>query len=175
MIPFFFQTFFYYQEEKKKRRKREGKKKKNNINLLGVLELVIDSLLGDLREVSGLELSADADKGSLHGLLGGGVEHLGLDLGGLGSPEDEDELVALTGVVKGEVVVVDGIAAVVLGEVSDEVVPGGGGLLGLLEDHTGVVGGDSEDDVLEALAKLELVEDFSDLVVECNAGNCHFG
>ena len=148
--------------------------KKTKTNLLGVLELVLDGLLGDLREVSGLELGADADKGSLHGLLGGGVEHLGLDLGGLRGPEDEDELVALARALKGELVVVDGIAAVVLGEVSDEVVPGGGDLLGLLDDNASVVGGDSEDDVLEALAKLELVEDFSDLVVKRDAGDCHF-
>jgi len=141
------------------------------MDLLG--ETLLDSVEGDLSLVSGLELSADAHKSALHGLLGGRVEHLGLDLGGLRSPENEDQLVTLTIRVGVEVIVEDTIAAIVLRKISNELLPGGRRRNLLLNLDFLEVSSKLVDDILEALAELELVEDGGDLVLKIDASDCH--
>jgi len=141
------------------------------MHLLG--ETLLECVEGDLSLVGGLELSADTHKSALHGLLGGRIEHLALDLGGLRSPEDEDELVTLTIRVSVEVIIEDGVAAIVLWKIGDELLPSGRGRNLLLKHDLLVVVGDLVDDVLEALAELELIEDSGDLVLKCDTGDCH--
>ena len=45
-----------------------------------------DGVVVNLAPVSALDLSAEADELLADGILGGGVEHLGLHLGGIGAP-----------------------------------------------------------------------------------------
>ena len=45
-----------------------------------------DGLVVNLAPVGSLDLSAEADELLADGILGGGVEHLGLHLGGIGAP-----------------------------------------------------------------------------------------
>lgn len=58
-------------------------------NLLHGLALVDDGVERDLSLVGTLDLNLEALEGLLEGVLGAGVEHLGLDLGGVGGPDDE--------------------------------------------------------------------------------------
>jgi len=150
---------------------KKNKKKKALRDLLA--EALLDSVEGNLSLVSGLELSADTHKSTLHGLLGGRVEHLALDLGGLRSPENEDKLVTLTIRASVEVIIEDCIAAIVLRKISNELLPSGrGGDLLLKLDLLKVIS-DLVDDVLKTLAELELVEDGGDFVLKIDTGNCH--
>jgi len=136
-------------------------------------ETGLDVFDGELRDIGGLDLSADTDEGAAEALLGGRIEHPDLDLGRVGSPEDEDELVALTVRLCGILEVKDRIAAVVSGKILHEVVPGGRSGLLLLDRDLLVVRGDAVDDVLKALAELELVEGGSNLVLKSDAGDRH--
>jgi hypothetical protein len=97
-----------------------------------------DSLTIDLSEVSGLDLNTNSDKLLSDGILGGSVEHLGLDLGGIGSPHDEKDFVTLTtvGFIRK---VEDGISAVTSGERFDEILISGSGGGGGVDDDGGVV------------------------------------
>ena len=55
-------------------------------------------LEGDLGHVGGLDFLADTDELLLDVVLGGGDQHLLLDLGGVRGPDDEEDLGALASV-----------------------------------------------------------------------------
>ena len=52
--------------------------------------LVLDSLF-----IISLEFGGDAVEGALESVLGGGVDHLGLDTGVIGGPGDEGDLASV--------------------------------------------------------------------------------
>ena len=113
-----------------------------------------DGIPVDLINISGLDLSSNTDQFLADGILGGSVQHLSLDLGGIRSPDDEQDLVTGTlSAVKLEVV--DGIAAIVGGELSNEVVVRGRLVTGLLNDNFSVIVVKTADDITGVLTELE--------------------
>ena len=100
----------------------------------------------DLGRVGALDLVGDADETPTEGVLGRGVEHLFLDLGLVGGPSVEADLVALAAVLL-VLKVVDCVPGRVGREVVQEVVVRGG-RRGLFDFDLGVVGRELEDDVL---------------------------
>jgi len=71
------------------------------------------------------------------------------------------------------VIIEDTIAAIILGEIGDELFPGGrsGGLL--LNLNFLVIRSDAVDNILETLAELEFVEDGGDFVLKIDTSYCH--
>jgi hypothetical protein len=134
--------------------------------LADVLE---DGIVFDVISVIGLVLGRNAGERSLEGLLGGSVDHLGLDASIIRGPGDEGDLVSDT-IARGQVVleVVNGVtgtlangASFALGGSVDErlteVLP----LLAvgsLLDNNLLVVVRELVDDELVLLVKLKLVE-----------------
>lgn len=146
-----------------------------------------DAVVLNVVRVVGLELSSDAGEGTLQGLLGRSVNHLGLDASIIGGPGNECNLVADT-VSRGEAVleVVDGVAGAfadstllkwlaltttgpkVRGETNSTGLGGGVDKLlaellpvlvirSLLDDDLLVVVAELVDDVLVLLAELQVV------------------
>lgn len=87
-------------------------------------------------------------------------------------PGEEDDLVAGT-VGQSVVKVVDGVAAVTLGELKHKVVVGGGGLRSLLNLDRLVVLRELVDDVLVDLLKLQLLERDKALRVDTDSGRLY--
>lgn len=114
-----------------------------------------DDIVVDLIDIGGLDLNSDTDELLADGILGGSVEHLGLDLGAVGSPDDKEDLVTstLSLVVVGKVE--DGITAVVGGELSGKVVVGSLRTSLLLDNNLSKVVGQTEDDISEGVTKLQ--------------------
>lgn len=82
-----------------------------NLSSKALADSLDDGVVLNVVGVVGLELSSDAGEGTLQGLLGRSVDHLGLDASIVGGPGNEGNLVADT-VSRGEAVleVVDGVA-----------------------------------------------------------------
>jgi hypothetical protein len=127
-----------------------------------------DGVVLNVISVVGLELRGDTGQGALESLLGGGVDHLGLDTGIIWGPGDKGNLVAET-IARGEAVleVVDGVTGALansagaglgggVDELLTEVVPVLV-LRSLLNDNLLEVIRELVDDVLVLLVQLELI------------------
>ena len=126
-------------------------------------------LEGDLRHIGGLDFLADTDELLLDVVLGGGDQHLLLDLGGIRSPDDEEDFGALSSVLRLEGQIVDDVTAALGGKLVGEVGPVSV-VGGLLHDNLGQFVVDPEDGVLVLVAHLDLVEDGNNLIGDSNSG-----
>ena len=121
------------------------------LNLTGLAQALLEDLvICNLGLVRSLDLSSDSGKLLADRILGGGVQHLGLDLGRVGGPvrksskwivlqpnvhlpHNKEDLVGV--VVSGaELKIVDGVSAVVLRERGGELIPGISTFSDLVED-----------------------------------------
>lgn len=127
--------------------------------------------VSNLGEVSTLDLGGDTGKSPSERVLGRGVDHLASDRSGIGRPGEEDKLGSLT-LTAGDLVlkVVDGVSAVVLGQLAEEGVVRVGGSL-LLDNNLGLGIVDLVNDEGDLLAELELVESLEGRVVNGNTGS----
>lgn len=130
-----------------------------------------NGLVSNLREVSTLDLGGDTSKGSSKRVLGRSVDHLASHGGGIRRPGEEDKLGSLTLTV-GDLVlkVVDGVSAVVLGELGEELVVSSTGSL-LVDNNLSLGVVDLVDDIGGLLAELELVEGCEGRIVNGNTGS----
>lgn len=138
-------------------------------NPLFAVDLLQDNVVGNLIKVSTLDLGANTHKLPAESVLAGSVNHLGLDLGVVRGPGEEDDLVAGTlgdSVVK----VVDGVTAVVAGEVTQEVVVGGRGVRRLFNLDRLEVVRDLVDNVLVVLLQLQFLEGVKALRLDGDSG-----
>lgn len=135
-------------------------------------ELDHEVLDGEVTIVGGSDLLVAALEGLGHATLGGGVEHLLLDLSVIRVPGDEEDLVTLTvgGV---PLVVEDGVARGVGGELGNEGLPRGGAVGAVLTNHDLLLVLDDEDEEAGGLLGLELVVGSDDLVADGDAGEGH--
>lgn len=121
-------------------------------------DLLQNGLVGNLREVSTLDVGRDTVQGSSQSVLGRGVHHLGSDGSGVWRPGDENNLVSLTFTSTDLVLkVVDGVLAVVLRQLLQESVVVRLGR-GLLDNNLGLRVVQLVDDELVLLAQLQVVE-----------------
>lgn len=121
-------------------------------------DLLQNGLVGNLREVSALDVGGDTVQGSSQSVLGRGVHHLGSDRSGVGRPGEENNLVSLTFTSTNLVLkVVDGVLAVVLRQLLQESVVVRLGR-GLLNNDLGLRVVQLVDDELVLLAQLQVVE-----------------
>jgi len=126
-----------------------------------------DGLVVNLAPVGSLDLSAEANELLADGILGGGVEHLGLHLGGIGAPNVEANLLAKSSLRGGPLEVKDGITALLLGEsleLGNEVVVGGRVGDDLVHNNLGEVAVHLKQDVSVLAAGLELVVGGDDII-----------
>ena len=128
-----------------------------------------DLLEGNLRHVSSLDLLSNTNKLLLDVVLGGGNQHLLLDLGGIRSPDNEKDLGALSSVSRLEGQIVDNVTATLGGELVGEVRPVSV-VGGLLDDNLGQIIVDAEDGILVLVAHLDVVEDGNNLIGDGNSG-----
>lgn len=96
-----------------------------------------------------------------------------LDLGIIGRPGEEADLVPLALVTLLVLEIVDGVTALGRWKLGNEVVVRGRGG-GLCDDDLGVVLVEGVDDVLDLLAKLELLELSQALLRDCDTGRLSF-
>ena len=110
-----------------------------------------------------MDFFSNTDKLLLDGVLGGGDQHLLLDLSGVWGPDNKEDLAALTTIIRLERQIVDGITAIVLGKFSNEgsVV---GFVGGLLNNHFLEVVRDTKKSVLVLVAHLDLVVDIDNFI-----------
>jgi len=115
-----------------------------------------------------LDLNLDTLEGLLDGVLGTGVHHLRLGLGSIRGPHEEDDLGASS--IRSSVIIElqDGIAAVISGELSQEVRIRGRGIGGLDEGDGLVIVGETQDHVTVLVTELEVVELRDDRLVDSN-------
>lgn len=125
-----------------------------------------DGLVGNLGEVGALDVGGNTVQGSSQGILGGSIDHLGSNWGGVRRPGVEDDLVSLTFATANLVLkVVDGVLTVVFRQLLQEsVVAVLGG--GFLNDNFGLVVVQLVDDELVLLAQLQVVEGLQGFI--CN-------
>ena len=128
--------------------------------------------LVDLRLVSTLHFDLQTLEVLLQGVLGTSVQHLALGGSSVRGPEEEDDFASETvSLVVFEVV--DGVSAVVVRELLQELVVRGGGLTLLFNlDLLGVF--NLEDDVAVSVSQLEGVELIDAIVVDGNTGVGHY-
>lgn len=123
----------------------------------GTADLVEHGVVAHFGEVGALDLGGDADERFSEGIFGRGEDHLGLDLGIIRRPREEADLVSLARIALFVFKVVDGVSTFGGGELGEEVVVRGRGR-GVLNDDFGVLVVETEDDVLQLFAELELLE-----------------
>jgi hypothetical protein len=105
--------------------------------------------------IGGVNVDADAVECGLEGFLGSTVEHFGAHVGCVGIPGNKDEFGGGSAVVRFEFQIDESVAAVVFGQVGDEIVVGP--VAGsLLLDDNGLLVFNLVNVVTELLALLEL-------------------
>jgi hypothetical protein len=137
---------------------------KANLYLVNTSHHLIE---GDFAGIGGLNLAAYTDELLLQAILGRGVQHLGLNLRGLGAPDNEDDLVPPSAVLL-VLEVEDTITAVILGEILFEISPGGGVRSGLLQNDLSEIVRHLEQRVTHVVRELQLVELVHDIVRDSN-------
>lgn len=135
----------------------------------GAADLLEDGLVADLGKVGTLNFGRDTDEGLPESVFGRGENHLLLDLGVIGGPGEEADLVPLALVALLVFEVIDGVSALCGRELADKVVVRRRGR-GVLNNDLGVVGVEGVDDVLDLFAKLELLELSQALLRDCDTG-----
>lgn len=132
-----------------------------------------EDILGDFGEVSSLDLGMDTIKTTTDSLLGRRKDHLVLDRGIIGGPNNKTQLVPhafTTG--QSELKVVHSPSAVLLGKLSHKAVKVLV-LRGLENDDGSLVLRETIDDIGELLASLELLELFETFLGRLDTGG-HF-
>ena len=134
------------------------------------MALFKDGGLGDFGLISTLDFYLETLESLLQGVLGTSVDHLSLGLGGVGSPQEENNLGALTIGTSVVLEVEDGVAAVILRELRQEGVVGRAGVTSGQQFHSLVVRGQGHNDVSVLVAQLEFVEFGDDGLVDGDTG-----
>lgn len=129
-----------------------------------------EGILGDFGEVSSLNLGVDTIKTTTDGFLGRSEDHLVLDRGIIGGPNNETQLVPHTFTTgQSELKVVHRPPAVLLGELSHKAVKVLV-LRGLENDDGSLVLRETIDDIGELFTSLKLLELFETFLGRLNTG-----
>jgi len=132
--------------------------------------LVEHMLISNFAAIGCLDLRPDPHKGTSYGIFGRGEQHLVLNLGAIGRPADEEDLIPLATLLFVSKVV-NSPPTLGLWESTDEII-----VITvcarILNDDLGVVVVEAIDDVLVLVTKLEILESGETGRVDCYA-RCH--
>lgn len=140
----------------------------------GSADFVEQSFVADFGKVGALDFCRDTNEGLSQGIFGSSVDHLLLDLGIVGRPGEETDLVSLAGPLFLKLKVVDGVSAFSWRQLGDKVVVRGRGR-GVLHHDLGVGIVESVDNVLDLLSQLELLELRQTLSRDSDTGRLYAG